>query len=139
GLPDVALAAYRYGGVVVFADPGPGAYAWTDATTEIYEAGIEVGASLVTGDLDADGNVDLLVGNYTDNSTASGGGSAWIFLDVPAGALGRANADADIYASEADQYLGTAVGCRDGYFYAVASWRDTTVSRGGVLYEIAPW
>jgi hypothetical protein len=139
GAPDVALAAYWYGAVAVYTDAARGTYAWTDADTLIEERGSDAGSSLVSGDLDEDGDADLLIGCYADDTWARDGGTAWIFLDLPTGTLGRGDASAELYAADANQYLGTAVGTRDGSLFLVASWRDTTVSRGGVLYQVDPW
>ncbi len=139
GGPDVVLASYWTSTVVVFADPARGTWAFTDAATTVSEPGSDAGSSLVTGDLDLDGDTDLLIGCYSDDFYAPTGGSAWILLDPPTGTLGRADMDAVLYTPVSDEYLGTAVGTRDGLLYVVSSRRDTTVTNGGTLYEIGPW
>ncbi len=139
GLPDVAVSAYAAGTVAVHVDPAPGTYAWTDAATRLGETGSSCGSALSTGDLDADGDADLLVGCYSDPDRAAQGGSLWLFTDLPSGDLGRADASGEVWTAAADQYLGTAAATRDGVLYVVASWRSERIYRGGTLWASAGW
>jgi hypothetical protein len=92
------------------APPGTSVNAVDTATITGDTAGDQLGlwsGSLASGDIDADGIVDLVVGVPGDDDAAAGGGSAWIFAGgTLAGAETRSSAT---WVVNGDGALGTGV------------------------------
>ncbi|MEM7201103.1 MAG: hypothetical protein AAF628_12590 [Planctomycetota bacterium] len=124
GGDDVLLgdpAAWGVGGnrgqVWIFADPAPGALDETDATVVIRGAGraYDVGAAVAAGDLDGDGNVDVIVGAPDDNPELNHG-AVFVFYGPFAGPLTTDDADWEIHGIDLNGEFGAeiAVGDIDG-------------------------
>jgi hypothetical protein len=90
----------------------PGTWSLSIATAKIMGEGNDdyLGSDVnAAGDLDQDGNADILVGARLDDDLASNAGAAYIFLGPVSGTFTAIDTDGKIIGSALDDWTGSAV------------------------------
>lgn len=113
GMPAYDGGGTNSGGIAVLLGDFSGRIALDDADTLVIgeNPGDQVGYAFSTaGDVDSDGNTDLLVGSFSSDRDASNGGTAFLLYGpLAGGAISLSSSDAFFTGAEAGAYVGWPV------------------------------
>ena len=131
------------GKAYVFYDPDttcPGSVLGADATVMGDGTSANLGSSLTAGDLDGDGDDDLVIGAANAGVAATAGGAAYVFTTPPSGSVAASTADHTIAGSNSAAALGTALAVAENAsgvatLYAAAPYDSWAYSSEGSVYQ----